>query len=219
MTIYGYARESTRRQELGLTAQVQELEKSGCDHIVKDLGQSGETNLQESEAWLALADKLRPGDVVKVWSQSRLGRKSYEVQFTVGRLIEKEVTVHILQNRLVLDNLDNLDQNLSLAFTSVTDHNERVEIRKRTKKALQVLKDAGVTLGRKPVFSSKEVAEIQRLRALGIGYNSIGKIVQWKSADGKSHITNPKTIKAALSPEYVTREVWEARNRLARASM
>jgi DNA invertase Pin-like site-specific DNA recombinase len=219
MTIYGYARESTRKQELGLTAQLQELKKSGCHQIIQDLGQSGETNLIESEAWLSIADRIEPGDTLKVWSQSRLGRESYEVSFVIGRLTKRGIAVHILEEGRVISDLDNFNQNATMTLKGLTDHNERVEIKKRTKKALTVLKDAGVTLGRKPALTAKDIAKIQELRLLGIGYASIGKVVQWRSDDGMLHITDPRTVKAGLSPGYITREKWDRRNQIARLTL
>src|SRR3546814_455877 len=154
-----------------------------------------------------------------VWSQSRLGRENYEVSFVIGRLTKQGVTVRILDEDRVITDMDDFNQNATMTLKGLADHNERVEIKKRTKRALKVLKDAGVALGQKPVFSTKHVAEIRRLRALGLGFGTIAKLVPWKSADGKLHISDPRTVKAALSGSYVTSDVWEARNELARQTM
>lgn len=219
MTKYGYARESTRRQELGLAAQVLELEKAGCDHILTDPGQSGAANLIESKVWESIASVITTGDELKVWSQSRLGRDNTEVAWVIGRLTKRGISIHVLEEGRIITDMDDFNQNATMTLKGLADHNERVEIKKRTKKALRVLKDAGVSLGQKPVFSTKQVAEIRRLHSLGIGYGTIAKLVPWKSADGKLHISDPRTVKAALSGSYVTSDVWEARNDLARKTM
>jgi DNA invertase Pin-like site-specific DNA recombinase len=212
MTIYGYGRESTTKQELGLKAQVRELEKAGCDVIVTDKGQSGETNLIESEAWKSIADAIKPGDTLMVWSQSRLGRESYEVQYVVGRLTKRGITVHILEEGRVITDLDDFTQNATLALRSLSDHSERVEIRKRILKANELIREHGGKLGRKPALTAKQVQQIKELSERGFGYATIGKLVQHKLEDGRLVDTNPKTVKSALSPDYVTREEWEAHN-------
>lgn len=219
MTIYGYARESTQKQELGLAAQITELRKSGCDEIVEDFGQSGETNLIESSAWKSIADKITSGDTLRVWAQSRLGRENYEVSFVIGRLVKSGVTVHILETGQVIDNMDDFGQNATMTLKALTDHSERIEIRKRTRKGLQVKKDHGGLVGRKPAYGLKQITEMKRLRAEGCGYGTIGKLVQWKDANGRPHVADPKTVKAALSDEYVTREEWEATNESARIAV
>lgn len=216
MTIYGYARESTTKQDLGLAAQVRELKKAGCEVIVTDKGQSGETNLIESKAWASIADQIKPGDILKVWSQSRLGRESYEVQYVVGRLTKRGIPVHLLEENRIITDLDDIAQNASLAFKSVADHQERVEIKKRILKANEVRRDFGGKLGRKPALTSKDVQKIKAFREQGWGYTAIGKLVQHKLADGRLIDTNPQTVKKALDPDYVTRDEWDAHNEAVR---
>lgn len=219
MTIYGYARESTKKQDLGLKSQVLELKKAGCDRIVEDFGQSGETNLIESKAWDSIADEIQSGDTLLVWSQSRLGRESYEVSFVIGRLTKRGISVHILEENRIISNLDDFGQNSMMTLKGLADHNERVEVKKRTKKALAVLKEANVALGRKPTFNAKDVLRINELRAKGLGYRQIARLVPWKDESGKTHVADPKTIRFALSSEYVNSDEWDRRNQIARLSI
>lgn len=216
MTIYGYARESTKKQDLGMRAQVQELKAAGCDHVLTDRGQSGETNLIESKVWGSIADDIQAGDTLVVWSQSRLGRESYEVGFVIGRLTKRGITVRILEEDRTITDLDDFKQNATMVIKGIADHDERVSNKKRTKKALAVLKEANVALGRKPTFDTKQVLRIKELRAKGLGYRQIAQLVPWKDESGKTHIADPKTIRVALSVEYVNKDEWERRNQIAR---
>src|SRR5699024_11884919 len=178
MTIWGYARESTNKQELGLKAQVAELRKSGCDTIIEDAGSSGATNLIDSEKWKLIIEHIEDGDTLRVWSQSRLGRESYEVQFVVGRLVKRGIAVEVLEEGHTFNDLVDFGQNSRLALLSLTDHHERVEIKKRTKKALDLLKENGVRLGSAPKLSDADVAQVRVLRDKGLGLASIAKVLE-----------------------------------------
>ncbi|GAA1326541.1 recombinase family protein [Leucobacter albus] len=213
MTIYGYARTSTSKQELGLDAQTKALKDSGCDEIIQDANQKGMTALRESPVWLELNERLVDGDVLKIYSSSRLGRKSYEVQYVVGMLIERGITVYILDRNLTLDNLDNLDQSISLAFSSVVDHNENVARNERTRAALQVKKDAKYKLGRPPSLRDKEIELILTLHNKGLGAKTICKLVEVKRASGKTSKVAAATVRKVIAGDYQSREEWERYNK------
>jgi DNA invertase Pin-like site-specific DNA recombinase len=206
-------RNPTSNQELGLLAEVRELEKSGCDRIIRDLGQSGETNLIESVEWQKIAERIERGDVLKVWSQSRLGRENYEVGFVIGRLTKRGITVHILEEGRVITDMDDFGQNATMTLKALTDHNERVEIIKWTKKANDLLREYGAKLGWKPALTAKQIEQIREFHERGFGYTVIGKLVQHRLKDGRLVDTAPDAIKLALTPDYVTRDEWEAHNR------
>ena len=92
---HGYIRASTLEQLYTLEVQRQELKAEGCDEIFIDRI-SGEKNINSGNVdlerdWKKMRGKIRQGDRVVVTSQSRLGRKSYEVLYAVGKLIEDGV--------------------------------------------------------------------------------------------------------------------------------
>jgi DNA invertase Pin-like site-specific DNA recombinase len=212
----GYARESTDKQEAGLAAQRKRLKAAGCTEVFEDLGQSGATNLTESPEWARLDAQLVAGDELVVTSQSRLGRKSYEVTYAVGKLIERGVVVTVLDDNRTYDNLDIFEQNLMLGFNSSKDHNERVVNKERQAAARQIYDAAGMHWGRKPILSEKDVAVIKDLYARGMTDTGIGKILaRPKRKGGPVTPLDYRTVQKARSEGYVTIEQWERDNAAA----
>ena len=220
MTIYGYARESTRKQELGMKAQIQELKKAGCDKIIQDKGQSGWDNLIESKAWQSIADEITGGDKLCVWSQSRLGRDNTEVAWVIGRLTKRGIAIQILEEDRLITDMNIFAQNATMTLKGLVDHSELVDNKKRTNGALSVLKEAGVRLGRKPELTEKDVKAIRDLRGRGLGYVAIGKVVRRKlKSTGQYVNTSPRVVKKVLDGTYISLEQWEHQNALARISL
>jgi DNA invertase Pin-like site-specific DNA recombinase len=220
MTTYGYARESTGKQDLGMIAQVKALKEAGCDVIVRDPGQSGEDNLLESKQWMKIADKIQSGDMLRVWSQSRLGRDNNEVGYVIGRLVKRKIAVHLLDEDRIINDLSNFNQNATTTLKGLMDATELYQLRVRTKAGLGVLQDAGVKLGRKPTLSAKDVEAIHDLRSRGLGFTAIGKIVRTEAVvTGEWVNTAPATVKAVVENRYLWREEWERLNAIARLKM
>lgn len=216
----GYIRESTGRQELGLAAQRKMLSAYGCEELYEDAGQSGASNIESSPTWARLMEQLESGDELVVVSQSRLGRKSYEVTFAVGRLIERGVSVTVLNDNRTYTDLDVFEQNILLNFNSSMDHNERVIIGQRTRAGLSVLKEADVKLGRKPKLRERDVMQIRRLASEGFGFKTISKLIQLPPRRGEEPSPiSVSLVKRALSDGYTTLEAWEAANAKARAAL
>ena len=72
--IYGYARVSTRQQDL--IRQLDMLEKYNCNEILTEKMSGTKTNRPEL---VRLKDKIRPGDTIVVESFSRLGRSTKDL--------------------------------------------------------------------------------------------------------------------------------------------
>lgn len=93
-------------------------------------------------------------------------------------------------------------------------------MKKKTQRAIDALKEAGVPLGRKPSLTEKQVKQIKQLREVGLGATSIGKVVRTvRKSDGASVATSPRVIRQVLSGEYESREAYEARSLEARQRM
>lgn len=84
--IYGYARVSTRQQELA--RQLKLLEKYNCNEILTEKMTGTKSNRPELNR---LKDKLRPGDIVVVESFSRLGRSTKDLIDLVNYFEENNV--------------------------------------------------------------------------------------------------------------------------------
>lgn len=65
------------------------------DQEFSDEGISGGTLAADRPGFSDLLGKVRPGDTVHVYAVDRLGRDALDVQGTVRRLIDKDVTVHV----------------------------------------------------------------------------------------------------------------------------
>jgi DNA invertase Pin-like site-specific DNA recombinase len=220
---FGYCRESTDSQINGLAVQREALKKAGVSEVFEDAGVSGSKNITEGNGWRELMTQLQRGDSVVVTSQSRLGRKSHQVVYAVGELIEAGVSVQVLDDNRTYDNLEDFSQNSLLAFRALTDHSERVEIGRRVQQTLTYLQSGGVRLGQKPKLTKDDVARIHELRGKQLGYAAISRFIEkpTKQFDGsfKSQAVSSQTIKRVLAGEYETVEAWEDCNRKARAKL
>ncbi len=90
-TLIGYARVSTRGQDLAL--QLDALERAGCGRIYKDVGSGTIRRRPELESCV---DYLRAGDTLVVWRLDRLGRSLRHLVELVGELQEREIAFRSL---------------------------------------------------------------------------------------------------------------------------
>jgi len=65
------------------------------DEEFKDEGVSGGTLAANRPGFSALLSKLRRGDEVHVYAVDRLGRDALDVQSTVRRMLDEDVTLHV----------------------------------------------------------------------------------------------------------------------------
>jgi DNA invertase Pin-like site-specific DNA recombinase len=145
--IIGYARVSTRDQNLDL--QLDALQKEKCDKIYKEIisgAKSERPILQE------MLNQIRPGDVIVIWKLDRLGRSLRNLVDIVGQLINQGVGLKSLH-----DNIDTTTPQGRLTFNifaSLAEF-ERDLISERTKAGLESARARG-RLGGKPKGLSKE---------------------------------------------------------------
>lgn len=105
----------------------------------------------------ALVRRMRRGDTLIVTELSRLSRTLTDIMSIVGDLIEKEVHLYSTKDRYSFDDTIN-SKVLCFAFGLVAEI-ERNLISMRTREALALRREQGVTLGRKPGSYTK----LQRL--------------------------------------------------------
>jgi DNA invertase Pin-like site-specific DNA recombinase len=147
MTIYGYARVSTRQQDLSL--QVQALINHGVDvdHIYKD--KLTGTNMDRKEL-KELLDLVKEGDTIIVKKLDRLGRSVSQVTNLVDQLNNKGVFLKSIE--------DNVDTSVKsamgtamLQLLAMFAEMERNFILERTAPAIAHAKASGVDFGRPKV--------------------------------------------------------------------
>lgn len=183
MTVYGYLRVSTDKQDcdnqkIGVENLARRLNLSVESWIIDD-GVSG-TKEPEKRQLGKLLKKIKSGDVIICSELSRLGRKLFIVISILEHCMKVGAKVLTVKDGYELG--DNVQSKiLAFAFGLVAEL-EREMISKRTKEALQRLKSQGRSLGRprgrknrKHVWNGKE-EQISRLLKQGVGKTKTARI-------------------------------------------
>lgn len=163
MEIIGYARVSTREQNLDL--QLDALNKAGCNQIYEEKI-SGVKERPELDKALAY---LREGDVFVIWKLDRLGRSLKELIFIVDSLQKRGIAF-----RSVVDGIDTtspIGRCQFGIFASLAEY-EREIIIERTKAGLQAAKERGRIGGRPIGLSSEAKAVAKAAKKLYIDKNN-----------------------------------------------
>ncbi|MBC1501859.1 recombinase family protein [Listeria weihenstephanensis] len=152
--IYGYARVSTKQQELN--RQIDLLEKYECNEILTEKITGTKSDRPELNR---LKDKLRPGDIVVVESFSRLGRSTKDLIELVTYFEER--TIKLIS---VKENFDTTTPQGKLMMTvfQAFSQFERDLIVERTKEGLKNARARGRKGGR-PRVASKEITRALNL--------------------------------------------------------
>ena len=141
--IYGYARVSTRSQEL--SRQLDLLNEHNCNEILTEKMTGTKANRPQLNR---LKDKLRPGDTVVVESFSRLGRSTKDLIELVNYFEEHNIKLISLK-----ENFDTATPHGRLMMTvfQAFSQFERDLIVERTKEGLKSARARGRKGGRPPV--------------------------------------------------------------------
>lgn len=147
---YGYARVSTKGQDLKL--QLQTLEKESCDKIYSEKFTGTKTDRPKFKELLAL---LQEGDTLVITKLDRFARSTIEGIQTVKELFERGIKVHILNIGLVEDTpTGRLIFNIMSAFAEF----ERDMILERTQEGKAIAKQRkDFREGRPNKFSKKQI--------------------------------------------------------------
>lgn len=145
--VYGYARVSTRQQELA--RQLDLLEKYDCNEILTEKMSGTKANRPELNR---LKDKIRPGDSIIVESFSRLGRSTKDLIDLVSFFEESSVKIISIK-----ENFDTSTPQGKLMLTvfQAFSEFERDLIVERTKEGLKSARARGRKGGRPKVNISK----------------------------------------------------------------
>lgn len=158
--IYGYARVSTKKQDLAY--QLDRLQKAGCDRIVQEKQSAKDT--QGRPEFLRLLASLQPGDMLFATVSDRVARDPLDML-----LILREI-------QCVGARLQLLDQAIDSASGEVDVHlflhgwaskQYRLRLLENTKNGRIIAKAKGVKFGRKPKLNSHQKAQIMERKARG----------------------------------------------------
>lgn len=147
---FGYARISTTDQNLEM--QIVQLNKFGVEKIFSDK-MTGK-NMDRPE-FKRLIDQLRSGDILVVYSLSRLGRKTKDLIGLIEELNEKEITLVSLK--------ENIDTNspmgrAMIGMISVFAELEREIITERVREGVKTARARG-RFGGRPKIDSEKIKE------------------------------------------------------------
>jgi DNA invertase Pin-like site-specific DNA recombinase len=160
MAIIGYARTSTRHQEVGLEAQKAALAKEGCEKIfAEQVGSIGERAQFERAI-----EYVREGDVLVVTKLDRLARSVAHLCQVSAELERKGVALKILDMGV---NTACPAGRLFLNIVGSIAQFEREIMLERQRDGIAAAQAAGRYKGRKPTARAQE-AEIRRLAAEGM---------------------------------------------------
>lgn len=103
--VYGYARASTKIQELSIESQTLAIEtraklgdiKGTWAGVYGDPATSGKTEFALRKEAAKLLEVLKPGDHLIVVRMDRLGRNMFDVIRTLESLCARDVAIHIIQ--------------------------------------------------------------------------------------------------------------------------
>jgi DNA invertase Pin-like site-specific DNA recombinase len=167
MSIYAYARVSTKEQNLA--QQLQELDKYNPDFQVSETFTGTTTDRPKFQKLLS---DLKKGDTLVVREVSRLGRKTAEVLMLVDSFKDKGV-------KLVVDNLEGLDltsQAGKLVFTMLAGlaEMEREQMLERQAIGVSRAKAEGKYKGRK-ALDEVVVSQAKELISKGMTKKAVAK--------------------------------------------
>ena len=129
----------------------------------------------------ALLGSLEPSDTLIVSELSRLGRSVGEIITTVDKLVQQQIRLFALKERLRLTGEQDLQSRVIVTLFGLFAEIERALLSLRTKEALATARAEGKRLGRPPGVRGKskldgKEREIQALLGLQVSKASIAKI-------------------------------------------
>lgn len=197
--IIGYARVSTRDQNLDL--QIDALNKEKCERIYKEVISGAKS---DRPALQDMLNQVRSGDVIVIWKLDRLGRSLKNLVEIVDQLIKQDIGLKSLH-----DNIDTTTPQGRLTFNifaSLAEF-ERDLISERTKAGLESARARG-RKGGKPKGLSKQAESTacaaetlykeaklsvnQIANQLGIAKNTLYKYLRHRNVDIGAYNFKPK---------------------------
>ena len=168
MTIMGYARVSTRDQDL--TAQLDALKAAGAETVFREKVSGVRADRPQLAKLMA---KLTPGDIVVVTKLDRLGRSTRELLELIERIGKAGAAFRSLGDPL-WDTSSSQGRLLSTLLAAIADF-ERDLIRERTGEGRKRAMASGTKFGRPRKLSDYQRQEAIKRRADGETLAAISK--------------------------------------------
>ena len=170
MAVVGYARVSTADQNLD--RQLAALEARGCERVFQEKASGARADGREALA--ELRDWVREGDVVCVLTLDRLGRSVRDVLRIMDDFEARGVSVEFLSQPMLNTSEDNPMSSAIRVLMATFAELELSFIRERQRQGIKAAKARGV-YERGPAMSPAQVAEAERLVALGVPKSQVAR--------------------------------------------
>jgi len=165
--IVGYARTSTLDQNYGMSSQIEELTKAGCEKIFDEQVSS----VAKRPKLESVIEFVREGDVLIVAKLDRLARSITHLWSIIGKLEKKNVGLRILN--IALDT-GTATGKLMISMLAAVAEFEREMMLERQRDGIARALAAGKRFGRKPIARDK-TDEIAELKSSGLGMSEIAR--------------------------------------------
>ncbi|RAS78208.1 recombinase family protein [Priestia endophytica] len=186
--IYGYARVSTKEQNLD--RQLKQLNDSGCDKIFEEKTSGATTERPELQSMLSV---LQSGDKIIVSDLTRISRSSKDLFKLIEIIREKGATLKSLKDTWLDMTEDNPYSTFLLTVMAGVNQLERDITRMRQKEGIAIAKNKGRYIGRTKKYHDKHAGMHHAIELYQAGKHTIKEI---------SEITN--VSKSALYRKLAT---------------
>ena len=156
----GYARVSTQGQTL--ESQLEELGKGGCSKIYRETASGARISRPQLQSLLKALD---PGDVVVVTRLDRLACSTIDLLTTIKQIADNGCLFKSLADPWC--DTTTPGGRLMLTVLGGLAEFERELIKIRTGEGRERAKRAGVKMGRKPLLSAHQIAEVRDRKLAG----------------------------------------------------
>jgi DNA invertase Pin-like site-specific DNA recombinase len=161
MTTYGYARVSTRDQDLA--AQEAELMAAGCAKVFKEKVSGAKTDRAELAKLLR---RLEPGDVLIITRLDRLARSTRDLLNVIAAIADRGAGFRSLADALI-DTTSASHGRLVTGILAIIGEFERELIRARTGEGRKRAQERGVKFGRPRKLNAHQRQEALARREAG----------------------------------------------------
>lgn len=170
---YGFARVSSTTQQTRM--QLDALNKAGCERIFEE-SVSGVAPRAKRPALTKLIAALKPGDVVVVYSMSRLARSVAELTTIFAEVEQRGANVRSLTE----PHIDTTSAVGRLTFNIMASlaQFERELTNERAADGRAAARARGVHMGRKPVLTPDQRAGLLRLTASGLSVSEAARVLK-----------------------------------------
>lgn len=160
MTTIGYARVSSRGQDLGV--QLEKLEGAGCDKIFKEKRSGVDAGRPELKRCL---EYLREGDTLLVTKIDRLARSTSDLYRIVTALADKDVGFKVIDDPSI--DTGSRTGKLIMGILALIAEFENDIRHERQMDGIKKARERGIRFGRKPLLVSETIHQVKTLRKAG----------------------------------------------------